>query len=64
MRKARAKTPKTQSPPWKKTVPKNTRHTTLSRAEKTAAKKSAHRAGRPYPNLVDNMKIASKQKQK
>jgi hypothetical protein len=64
MRKARAKMPKTQSPPWKKTAPKNTRHTSLCSDEKAAAKKSARSAGRPYPNLVDNMKFARKQKQK
>jgi hypothetical protein len=61
MSKARAKTP---SPPWKKAPPKNTRHTSFSGEEKAAAKKSARRAGRPYPNLVDNMKIAEKQKKK
>jgi hypothetical protein len=53
-----------QSPPWKKAPPKNTRHTSLCSDEKAAAKKSARSAGRPYPNLVDNMKFARKQKQK
>lgn len=34
----------------------------LSPAKKKAAKASAKRAGRPYPNLVDNMRAASKKK--
>src|ERR1700712_1157677 len=36
----------------------------LSPAKKKAAKASARRAGRPYPNLVDNMRMASKSKKK
>ena len=32
----------------------------LTPAKKAAAKKSAVAAGRPYPNLVDNMRIAKK----
>jgi hypothetical protein len=53
-----------QPPPWKKAAPKNSGHTSLSGEEKAAAKKSARRAGRPYPNLVDNMKITRKKKKK
>ena len=34
----------------------------LSSAKKAAAKASAKRAGRPYPNLVDNMNAAKKKK--
>ena len=34
----------------------------LSPAKKAAAKASAKRAGRPYPNLVDNMNAAKKKK--
>jgi hypothetical protein len=48
--------------PWKKAAPKKASHTKLSPAEKQAAKRSAKRAGRPYPNLVDNMKVASRKK--
>ena len=48
--------------PWKKPAPEKTRHTTLSPAQKAAAKRSAQKAGRPYPNLVDNMKVAKKKK--
>ena len=48
--------------PWKKPAPRKTRHTTLSPAQKATAKRSAKKAGRPYPNLVDNMKVAKKKK--
>ena len=34
----------------------------LSGAQKQAAKERANRAGKPYPNLVDNMKQAKKSK--
>lgn len=49
--------------PWKrpnprKRVGKSSKH--LTPAKKAAAKASARRAGRPYPNLVDNMRMASK----
>jgi hypothetical protein len=54
--------PVKRSKPWKKAPPKRASHTKLSPAEKQAAKRSAKRAGRPYPNLVDNMKVASRKK--
>src|ERR1700761_3797694 len=49
--------------PWKRANPrkragKATKH--LSPAKKAAAKARARRAGRRYPNLVDNMRMASK----
>jgi hypothetical protein len=50
--------------PWKKSAPKKTRHTHLTPTEKQKAKASAQKAGRPYPNLVDNMKIAARKKKK
>src|ERR1700744_1851764 len=51
--------------PWKRSNPrlragKTSKH--LSPAKKTAAKARAKRAGRRYPNLVDNMRMASKAK--
>lgn len=54
---------RTSSAPWKRPNPrkragKASKH--LSPAKKTAAKASARRAGRPYPNLVDNMRMAAK----
>jgi hypothetical protein len=36
----------------------------LSSKQKTSAKASAKAAGRPYPNLVDNMNASKKKKKK
>jgi len=47
-------------PPWKKAAPKKTKAKTLTPSEKKEARQSAKKAGRPYPNLVDNMKVARK----
>jgi hypothetical protein len=55
-----AKTPRA---PWKRPNPRKRAGKTpkpLSPAKKAAAKASARRAGRPYPNLVDNMRMAAK----
>jgi hypothetical protein len=38
----------------------NTKSKKLSPAKKAAAKAMAKKAGRPYPNLVDNMRAARK----
>jgi hypothetical protein len=53
--------------PWKRPNPrkragKASKH--LSPAKKSAAKARARRAGRPYPNLVDNMRMAAKKTKK
>lgn len=53
---------KSSSPPWKKSAPKKSRHTKLSAQSRQSAKAAAKRAGRKYPNLVDNMKAAKKQR--
>jgi hypothetical protein len=58
---------KKASAPWKRSNPrkragKKSKH--LTSAQKSTAKKRAQRAGRPYPNLVDNMRVASKAKKK
>jgi Domain of unknown function (DUF6321) len=53
--------------PWKRPNPRKKAgkaSTHLSPAKKSAAKARARRAGRPYPNLVDNMAVASKAKKK
>jgi hypothetical protein len=44
-------------PPWKRNNPRQRRGTShhLTDAQKRAARDRARRAGRPYPNLVDNM---------
>jgi hypothetical protein len=53
--------PSEQQKPWKRANPKPlSRRATLSKGQKAAAKKSAREAGRPYPNLVDNMRVAKK----
>lgn len=44
---------------WDKPNPAK-KHKKLSPAKKTAAKAAAKAAGRPYPNLVDNMRMARK----
>lgn len=41
--------------PWKKKMPENKKKGKLSDAQKSAAKARAKKAGRPYPNMVDNM---------
>ena len=49
-------------PPWKRSAPRKATHTKLTPAAKSAARKRAKKAGRSYPNLVDNMRAARKQK--
>ena len=44
-----------QKPPWKRPNPKTGASQKLTEAQKTAARKRAKKAGRRYPNLVDNM---------
>ena len=46
---------------WDKKNPKK-KSTPLTPAEKAAAKKRAKAAGRPYPNLIDNMAVSKKKK--
>ncbi len=48
--------------PWKKSAPKNATKTKLTAASKRKAKAKAKQAGRPYPNLVDNMAAAKEQR--
>lgn len=53
--------------PWKRSSPRKRAgkaSTHLTATEKAAAKRSAKRAGRPYPNLVDNMRVAAKKARK
>lgn len=44
---------------WDKPNPAK-KHKKLSPEKKSAAKAAAKAAGRPYPNLVDNMRMARK----
>jgi hypothetical protein len=49
-----------KSQPWEHAAPRKAGHAKLTPAKKAAAKRRAKRAGRPYPNLVDNMYEAQK----
>jgi hypothetical protein len=53
----------TTTPVWDKKNPKK-KSTKLTPSQKAKAKASAKKAGRPYPNLVDNMNAAKKKKKK
>ena len=46
---------------WDKPNPKK-KSNALTPAQKTAAKARAKKAGRPYPNLIDNMAATRKKK--
>ncbi len=48
--------------PWKKPARKKSKHTKLTPKSKSKAKAAALRAGRTYPNLVDNMNAAKTQR--
>jgi hypothetical protein len=47
---------------WKRPAPATAKHTALSPADKNKARAAAKRAGRPYPNLVDNLRVAKAKK--
>lgn len=50
---------------WNKPRPKDLgKPKPLSPDQKASAKAAAKKAGRPYPNLVDNMRAAAKRKGK
>lgn len=49
-----------KTPPWDKKSPKGRTHTKLTAAQKASAKAAAEKAGRRYPNLIDNMRAAKK----
>ena len=50
-----------KKPVWETKNPKK-KSTKLTPAKKAAAKTRAQKAGRPYPNLIDNMAVARKKK--
>lgn len=50
------------TPPWKKKRPRVGKRVKLSAEDKAAARARAERAGRRYPNLVDNMWAAKRRK--
>lgn len=48
-----------KKPVWDKPRPKNLgKSKPLTTAQKAKAKAAAKKAGRPYPNLVDNMRAS------
>jgi len=50
-----------KKPVWDKKRPKKLGESEkLSSAKKASAKAAAKKAGRPYPNLIDNMRAAKK----
>lgn len=51
----------TDKPVWDKKNPKK-KSDKLSPSEKAQAKARAKKAGRPYPNAVDNIAVARKSK--
>jgi hypothetical protein len=60
----KTKSTKAKKAPWKKAAPKKAKHTKLTARDKAVAKRAAKKAGRPYPNLVDNLRVAAKKKKK
>lgn len=55
--------PPKSKPVWEKSRPKDLgAPKALSSSAKSSAKRAAEKAGRPYPNLVDNMRAARKSK--
>ena len=52
----------TDKPFWETNAPKDAKHKHLSRQQKMKAKAMARAAGRPYPNLVDNVRASRKGK--
>ncbi len=52
------------SEPWERDNPKKKSRTSkpLGAAAKASAKRAAKKAGRPYPNMIDNMNAARKSK--
>ena len=47
-------------PFWETDAPKDAKHKHLTSQQKSRAKAMARAAGRPYPNLVDNVRSAKK----
>lgn len=51
------------SAPWNQPNPKKDPPVKLTEKSKASAKAAAERAGRKYPNMIDNMNAARKQKE-
>ena len=62
-----AKKSSKRRPPWKRRNPRKAKgkpSTHLSTADKAKARRRAKRAGRRYPNLVDNMRVAAQKRRR
>ena len=58
-----ARKKKATKAPWERKAPRKKKAgKRLSAAQKSRAKKRAKKAGRKYPNLVDNMREASRKR--
>ena len=51
-----------RKPPWKRRNPAKGHPAKLSAADKAVARARAGRAGRRYPNLIDNMYVAQRKR--
>ena len=49
-----------KTPPWQKKRPAGKPRKKLSPSQKKQARAAAKKAGRRYPNLVDNLRVAAK----
>ena len=49
-----------RTPPWKRKNPKTKPATKMTAEQIAAARAAAQRAGRRYPNLIDNMNAMKK----
>ena len=58
--KAAAKKRSSAKAPWTHKAPPGSKHTTLTPEQKAWARAQAKKAGRRYPNLVDNMRAAQR----
>jgi len=56
---------KSNKPVWEKPRPKSLgKSKKLTPAQKSKAKAAAKKAGRPYPNLIDSMRVAAEARKK
>lgn len=56
---------KASKPVWEKARPKSLgKPKKLTPAQKASAKAAAKKAGRPYPNLIDSMRVAAQANRK
>ncbi len=55
---------RTSKAPWKRKAPTGGHHTKLTPESIAKAKAAAKKAGRKYPNLIDNMRAAQEQRER